>query len=236
MTPPTSYHDYARITGTASAPVGLIESTNYLEDDWDDNSLTSRTNPSDGVYAHPDANEAGDTLIGRYRPEWNVKDPTNTTVNSGTLVIPQNSDDTSKTVAVPSNFITGSFSSDIGINSAGTSGERSVFSFISKAVDPSTVQDFYGIRKNSESSESNDDLSKFVGGSLTILITGPTTSNNTKNYEATRDTYGDFEFFSSATSYGTAVDTDIVTTNTVLLYSSASSSNYDALFDNLVVQ
>ncbi|MFB6244863.1 MAG: hypothetical protein ABEJ03_00790 [Candidatus Nanohaloarchaea archaeon] len=35
---------------------GPAEITNYLEDDWGDNSLTSRSNTKDDLFAHPDAN------------------------------------------------------------------------------------------------------------------------------------------------------------------------------------
>lgn len=46
---------------------------NYVEDDWNDNAITSRTSPETDIFHHPSGNtQAGDVLTGMYRPEWTV--------------------------------------------------------------------------------------------------------------------------------------------------------------------
>ena len=70
--------------------VGLDARSMFLEDDWEDNAVETRSNADDDVFAHPQSNEAGDMLIGRYRPSWVVTGGS-PTASSGQLVLPDNS-------------------------------------------------------------------------------------------------------------------------------------------------
>ena len=62
------------------------ELTNYIEDDWNDNSLTNRSAKEKGLYYSYSEGGTGDLLKGVYRPKWKVMRGS-PTVTSGELVI-----------------------------------------------------------------------------------------------------------------------------------------------------
>lgn len=59
------------IVGYEASGGSIKSRTYYLEDDWDDNALSGRTDPESGPFFYQEvSNQPGDTLVGQYRPEW----------------------------------------------------------------------------------------------------------------------------------------------------------------------
>lgn len=71
----------------------LSEINNYIEDNWNDNALSNRTNSETGYFLHPSDSlindfEAGDVLKGMYRPDWTAT-AGSPTVSSGSVEFKQ---------------------------------------------------------------------------------------------------------------------------------------------------
>lgn len=221
---------YGVEAGSILAQLGLAEIANYLEDDWGDNSLTSRSSTEDGVFAHPDANEAGDMLIGRYRPDWNTVEGSPSASSEELNFSGSNS--VADALLVSSNFTVGSFSFNFRQTNAGDPLRVWIFS---SSFNGYTRGGSGGIARPVDSyfvATEQSALSKDDSGSKTNLVTGTSISDTNNHSESvTRNSYGDFEFFVDSTSQGTATDT----TFTESLFVGVSSRS-NVTMDNLVIQ
>lgn len=206
--------------------VGLPDINNYLEDDFGDNALTSRTNPDDGVYAHPDANVAGDVFVGRYRPEWNI---TSGSPSSSDGVLSTVGGATVQSIITTSEFSSGEWSFD--------------FQFLSDPTNRAAYVDFIGVSPslNSDGRPNNGYAVQMLNfGELNLdqnntdLIVGSWSNDTSKNsIRVTRTSYGEFELFNNGTSVGTTTDT---THNNSQILGFANDTESALEFDNLVVQ
>lgn len=207
--------------------VGLPDINNYLEDDFGDNALTSRTNTNDGVYAHPDANVAGDVFIGRYRPVWNNTSGAVTAQNTRAEF--SNGDSTIARINTPSSFNTGSWEWAVEVTSApGTGGvELGAFS------DSLDLLAGNGIAIN-VTSNGNYNLLEVVSGNPDTFIDAPSISYGSEIvYRLNRDSYGNFEVFTDGTSDGTATNTF---TPEAIYSGIQSRADVDVYVNNLVIQ
>lgn len=211
---------------------GETEIANYLEDDWGDNALSSRTSTSDGVYAHPDANEAGDVLIGRYRPEWKIVSGSSL-VSSGELVW-DDSDGDNFFYATPSSFTVGSWQMDISISTSDSTDHGVALYLISSeaAIGPSdaystcaTDSSIYRLRKKDS-------------GSTTTIISGSWSVDGAYHTsKTTRDSYGNWELFNDGVSEGTTTDTFLPETRYAMIRFDESGTGTSTIkADNLVVK
>lgn len=209
----------------ASAP---IAQTNYLEDDWNDNKLTNRDNPTDGFFTHPQANEAGDTLIGRYRPEWSVGFGS-INVSNGQIDETPTSDSRLDT---SSQFVTGSWSIDLHIDPQGTGNDNVQWRVISADDD----SNYWQMVWSDDGTSYN--ITKSDGGSNTNIVSSSHNPTSNTTCKTTRDAYGNFELFESGVSKGTGTDTflpDPVTQEFDFNSPSDGGSAGTWKFDNLVV-
>lgn len=219
-------------------PLGETEITNYLEDDWGDNALTSRSSTNDGVFAHPDANEAGDVLIGRYRPEWNTV-TAGFSVSGGVINWDGSSDDDA-TIRTNSNFVIGSWEIDVHFTTLGNGDDSVKLSFINTtpngggSVNP---DDGY---QQMQLDDGSHLLRRYDGGASTNIISsswgGGSGDTDNHTYKTTRDAYGDWEIFEDASSDGTATDTNYKKTAEVSLACFESGGGSVVDIDNLVVK
>lgn len=211
---------------------GLTELSNYIEDDWNDNSLTSRSNTVDGVFAHPDANEAGDVLIGRYRPEWNVTNGS-PTASSGVLNL-NNSSGTDTVMVIPSNMSVGSWQYDWTLTNTDTSNAVTIQYHIMSQTTTALQDGYESTTYYSGTVESWHLDVRQGGGSTTTIINGSNTKDtNTHTREVTRDSYSNWEMFNDGVSAGTANDSTFTSGEYEIIYGQAGTSDFTA--DNLVV-
>lgn len=211
--------DAGRIENVSFKPsefiLGLTEIQNYLEDDWNDNRLTDRewrsSDISQGVFAHPDANEAGNTLIGRYRPEWNRVDPTTHNIIDGELVIPgdKDSNENEEVIATPSNVMSGTYKFDFRGSPLPSEGGNALnLSFISDGYTLLNINNKVYINIRWTDGGSDYRLVKDDSGTISDLISpGWTPDTNTHTSEFSRSSFGDYELFLDGVSQGTTTDT-----------------------------
>jgi len=199
---------------------------NYIEDDWDDNALSGRTNPSKDVYYSITESGTGDLLKGVYRPRWRNVVPIFTS-NSGNIsaVNSELSLNTESAAATSSNVDVGSWKHDFRLSSSGNTtniGARQIHQDDNNHV--------YTIAR---ADGTNYKLYKKVSGSNFKIISA-TWPNDTSwhTHELTRSSYGEYELFFEATSKGTATDTFLPDVNQFRFY----TVNIGADFDSLVIQ
>lgn len=211
--------------------VGLATIANYLEDDWGDNALSSRTGAADGAYAHPAANEAGDTLIGRYRPNWAVESGSPSATNNE-LQLPDGST-TEQTVSTPSEMTTGSFEIkyQFAANPSNGALHYSVLCSDFSLVANVTTDSGYEAR-----TVHNGDynLTRRDSGSATdIIVSSWSVDTNQHTKRVTRNSYSSFELFLDGASKGTATD-GTFTESVVQFIGNNSTDRVD--IDDLVVK
>lgn len=202
--------------------------TNYLEDDWDDNSLTSRTSASKDVFEQIGDGGAGDLLKGVYRPRWETESGSPSATNNELQL--SDGSTTVQAVSTPSAFTVGRWEWDHDYNTNPTSGgTRLYFIAQNSGADPN---DAYAIEVLHDT---NLDLIKDSGGSESTLINGSRTDNtSTQNYDVTRDSYGGFELFNDGdVSQGTSTDTTHAESLYLVLRNSANARSDN---DNLVMK
>lgn len=218
----------ARVATYRSALSGTpVAEDNYLSDDWNDNKLTSRDSPSDGFFAHPQANEAGDTLIGRYRPVWETFSGTPSAAG-GVMVL-----GSGDAVQTNSRFVTGSWEADITWNAGDDNMYWNIIanSLTQRAADLN-LEDGYYFHGDPTGGGGGSDLQKDNGGTNSILVSGDAPPQSTQTIKLTRDSYGGFEYIQAGASKGTATDTTF-TSSEWLYISGGSTASVDC--DNLVV-
>lgn len=165
----------------------------YLEDDWGDDSLTSRSNASDGVFTHPTANEAGDVLIGRYRPEWTG----NASATNNRLEFP--GDGATSYVETPTSLQTGSWKFD-GAHLTENGGGDNIHFHPLYAGSNNNYDRLFG-----DSNHSTLNFRQLKAGTNTLIISATwNVDTNVHTEELTRDSYGNWESIHDGTSKGTA--------------------------------
>ena len=221
------------IDGVVAWTAGEPTIANYLEDDWGDNSLSTRTNPADGVYASPSAIRAGDTLIGRYRPEWSVTNGS-PSATSGYLSLPGN-DTTPDRLRTTSKWTTGTLQYDARQTTLQSSSTTAliIMSFIHQ--DPNN-KIFSYFRDDSGTTQFRR-LTKTVSGTGTELIKNDTTPDtNWHTTKITRSAYGDWEAFWDGVSYGTATDSFLPDNNHRVRIKKQGYQANELRMDNVVYQ
>lgn len=219
--------DWYPVDGSNPIVAALAEITNYLEDDWDDNSLTNRTNADSDVFAHPSSNEAGDVLIGRYRPEWTTENGSPTATNSRLEL----SD--GDLLATKSEQDTGEFSFDFQTNGDDTGGIS--FSFIKQTTQYRNGKSSYtGYYNYIQGDGGTFSIARTDSGSFGTNVVETSWSGDNSSFHrsrVTRDSYGDFELFLDGTSKGTGTDSTYQTSRFLALYSGLAN---DVYIDNMV--
>lgn len=218
--------------------MGLSKIANYLEDDWGDSSLSSRSNSDEGYFLHPSDGltgsgdyEPGDALKGVYRPEWAVTGGSYSTSN-GALVSGGNLDDV---VGTPSDMNVGSWKLDFTMGANTSNTDVHTFAFMDRDVtdhgaNDGTPDNGYIIQTRTEG---NYELRVRSGGFSTDLIRsswGVDTVTHTE--EVNRDSYADLELFLDGASQGTATDTTYSSARHLGIYSRYGNG---WTYDNLVV-
>ena len=225
--------------------LGLDTIENYIEDDWEDNSLTNRTSPEDGPYAHSNANEAGDVLIGRYRPVWNTVNISNTVVqnNRVEMTVPTNSNGgIYNSFTTTSEFTTGSWSVDLQLDQT-ESGTGSHIFFYGLMTDGSRALSSGNSICIQSSTESDVGLRKIESGSPTYIISMTSTNTSLTNqltFTVARDSYGNYELLEDGSSRGTTTDSFVppLVEQSIMTYQSNQSEPPEVTFyvDNLAVK
>ena len=220
---------------------GEEQIANYLEDDFDDNSLTSRSNTNDGVYAHPDANVAGDVFIGRYRPEWNatVNDSGSVSATNGRVEFSEaGPEEVTGAISVPSDFTTGSFQSDVNWVTRGSGDDNFTVQYISDSYkvpgDSNQYPDNGVLTQTTDTGTPS--LVKSESGSGAGIVSSTVTSDSyTESF--TRDSYGNYEYIIDGASQGTTTDTFLPEDPSYVQVALRGSSGGSTVsIDNLVVQ
>lgn len=222
---PLTNPTFSQLTvGARKSISGIKEISNYLEDDFDDNSLTNRSNTDDGVYPAPDSNYAGDVLVGRYRPQWQKFDlPSEISATNGVLKI--NNTGNSPEVRTASQLNFGSWKEDFksGSSSCSFTNCRIQFRFIgsykgdnlSHRADVGTGE--FVVEKNG-----------------TIVINGSwSVDTNTHTRRITRDVFGNTEQFLDGTSQGTS---QVSLSGSSDYLAERVSQDTSVEIDNLVIQ
>lgn len=221
--------------------MALSEITNYLEDDWGDNSLTGRSNSDEGYFLHPSDNlisdyEAGDALKGVYRPEWEILQSSSVYTGNSNLQL----SGTDNAVATPSNLDTGSWSFDFSKTSnteANNYYSVSFFATTRTLFDVSYTRDGYAIFGNLNN-EISTQIRKSDSGSVTDLLnTSHADDTATHTMEVTRSVFGEFELLYDGVSQGTTTDTTFTDTKYIIFsYDDKNGSGLTVIYDNLVVK
>lgn len=200
-----------------------IAQTNYLEDDWNDNKLTNRDNPTDGFFTHPQANEAGDTLIGRTRPVWETESGSPSATNQQLEL--SAGDTTEQNVSTPTGFTTGSWEFDFKAEADPTS-NNFVLQGIREDANNKAVRLAIG-------QDGTLLLEKEQSGAFTTIVSGSWGDDlNTHTLKITRDSFGAQELFNDGASQGTGTDTFLPTPKLLFL---RQILNAPVNIDNLVV-
>lgn len=195
------------------------EINNYIEDDWNDNAVTNRTNASKGYYYNYHTGGSGDLLKGVYRPRW-IAETGSISASNGKLQL-----GTDALAVTPSDITVGTFQVNFTLSNSGTLGTHGC--------------DWLRIDGNNRYSSTYDGnqgyaLDKVVNGSGTELLTASYSQTETQREDRmTRNSYGNIETFTDGSSNGTTTDTDITESNQIGL---GGSYNASMDHDNLIVQ
>ena len=224
--------------------LGLDDIENYIEDDWGDDSLTNRSNTSDGVYAAPSANKAGEVLIGRYRPEWNITfsaPNSSVSVSNGEVSISQSDNDTS-IITTPTQIHTGEWSADIYVDGEGDEYTGADFAIIVETDGSSgrgsQLDNSVYISSRNTSGSLNDSLIEQDNGAVTKLVDfGDNSDAGYDTYSVTRDSFGNYEAFRNGSSKGTTSSSYLPKPNyTSLMAAKSTNVSHTVKFDNLVIK
>ena len=198
--------------------------TNYLEDDWDDNSLTGRTDPQKDVFYQYSTGGTGDLLKGVYRPRWETESGS-PSASSGYVAA------TNGVVKTPSEVTVGEFTVEHRLTQSIGDDFSDAFDFI--AQNSGTYYRYYKA-DNTGSPTPSARLDVSVGGSSTTLISWSWAHDTVFHTESvTRDSYGNFEAFEDGQSEGTVTDTQITESDMIIL---RMNHDFETQYDNLVVQ
>lgn len=218
--------------------MALSQLTNYLEDDWNDNALTSRTGSTEGYFLHPSDSltgagdyEAGDALKGVYRPDWNVTVGTIDTSN-GYVDFQNTSGDSF--ISTPSEFLVGSWEFDWRKSATFSSGNTSV-NFFFMAQNNDSVASSYTYKLYFGQSNRNAAIDKYDASNNRTELIGWIQARDENYHDArvTRDSNGNFEAFEDGVSQGTANDTTFKSVSYITL--AGGGGDVDMHMDNLVV-
>lgn len=188
--------------------------TNYLEDDWNDGTLSGRTNAAKDVFYQYGTGGTGDLLKGVYRPHWIGEDTGDLTVTNGELECALQATHGTGAQAVKiyttSNQTVGSWQWDIkhgDTTGSTTAGNTMTYFFICDHTGDRYTGNSLLIVFHDRTDTNNTMLQKCVNGTNTALIAVQETLWTTyKPQRATRDSYGNFEMFFDGVSKGTATD------------------------------
>lgn len=216
------------IVGYEAAGGEIKSRTYYLEDNWDDNALSSRSNPTSGPWFYqPVPNQPGDTLVGRYRPDWTIPSGTPSATNQR-VEFPDSNANGIQEIVTDTDITVGSWQWDFTSAANVDAGSGSGLVFIwqdsnNKWFTPAQGDDEVALRKTD------------AGTTTTIYKASATVDDgNPHTIEQQRDDAGNFETFVDGASIGTGSDTFLPTPNLMRYY----SSNWEAkvYLDNLKVQ
>lgn len=202
------------------------EITNYLEDDWDDNALSGRSNSEKGIYYQYGDGGAGDLLKAVYRPLWTVTGG-NPSVQSGSVVFGGTDADAIET---PADMQTGEWEYDFTWTD---NQDWDTFSF-------KIFQDgsnHFRFELKSDNADPDFKLVKIESGSSSHIIDSSWEDDqgiqHTVRY--TRDSYGEFELFYDGASQGTGTDT-FTLTNMVYKFDWGGQGGGTVEFDNFTAK
>lgn len=217
----------------------IEEATNYIEDDWADNSLTTRTGSEAGYFLHPSDKlqdedvEAGTVLKGIYRPRWeNVSGSVDT---SDSDVRASNSG--SPKIVTPSDLEAGSVSFEWSWIAIGSDADA-FFGMMFSSYPQTGFDNFVSIYFRDSGSADP------YGYSLRIRENGadrfPIDSiwdgdKELHSSKLTRTTYGEYELFYDNTSVGTSTDTFKPENYEFALQWGDSNGGSEIKIDNLVI-
>lgn len=202
---------------------------NYIEDDWDDNALTSRSNPEKGLFYQYGDGGTGDLLKGVYRPRWEVTTGTVNATNSELLL----QGGTSAQCRTQSILTVGSWQVDIEYQSGASAGTYICFLFEENfGTGTRPNQGYYFKVSNS----SQFDIRKNDNGTYSTVVSDSSDFNftNLATCLVERDSYGNFEGFKDGSSIGTGNDTQFSRADGRLAMYNGTGS--DITIDNFAVQ
>lgn len=203
----------------------------YIDDDWDDNALTGRSNPETGAFLHPAGDtEAGDCLVGMYRPEWTTVSGM-PSATSGYLSLPSDGT-TEQIVETQTRFEIGEWKYDARFvsNPSGT------FGFYRHEPLLLDASNDWFIDKVGDSASVNFKLGKNESGTTTKVISGSwTNDSNWHTDRLTRSPYADWELFHDGTSQGTATDSYMPNYETAR-FRAGNNTSIEKRVDNFTAQ
>ena len=206
---------------------------NYIEDDWNDNALTGRSNTEKDVFYQYYDSGTGDLLKGVHRPRWRHVSGTVDATNQ--RVEMYGDDSVQKVIETPSSLTVGSWTVDHRFNSIGDD-------FLAVSIICDNVNDYgigrtqngYWFGDRSGGSSPSYDLFVAEGGGNTRIIDAQSPQDtNWHTSECTRDIYGNFELIRDGTSQGTGTDT---TYNETAAMALGDCNTENVMYDNLAVQ
>lgn len=218
------------------------EINNYIKDDWDDNALSGRTNAQKGYYKNYYDDGTGDLLKGVYRPVWNnQRNNGNLSVGSGTVTYNNDTDsnDAGENLVVPSALTSGEWSFDVTVTTSSSDGDGVALMMMQQQLTASS--DFYGTGYWMFLADSDASykfrISRLDNGSVTELNTSSWSGdNNTHTFTATRDSFGNMEYFEDGGSKGTATDSTYLETKVTGISFRDSQGGITVDVDNFVAK
>lgn len=191
------------------------EIANYIEDDWNDNALNSRSNAERGYYYNYHTGGTGDLLKGVYRPRWIIANGS-PSASGGTLNLPAG-DSTQQAVQTPSELSVGKWQYDFQFQERTQSANRGLRLVL---INPSASA-VYSVQI-----QTDGDFELHVDdGGQTILISGSWGADTSLyTIELTRDSYSNWELFRDSTSQGTATNSNNTSFTQVDIYNNTKDS------------
>lgn len=209
------------------------EINNYIEDDWNDNSLTSRSASEKGYYYNYQDGGTGDLLKGVYRPRWESTGAGGS-ISSSNGYIQVARDGTSsvtKSASTPSAIIPTEISWELYLTGQSTNKMQS----ISIITDEEPRENMGNEVSCGFDSADPRALSIAENGVTRNILSTPTVASDTwHTARVTRSTYGEYEVFSNGSSVGTV--TDSFTPNPGYIGVKTIHTNATTRADNLLVQ
>lgn len=220
------------IDGSVVYTADIAGINNYLEDDFGDNALSGRTNADSGAFHYQEVpNQPGDTLVGRYRPEWTAENGS-PGADNGSLALPAG-DTTMQMVSLASTFVTGEWVFDQWFSTSPSTNATAWTLFSqSKTISRNRLIPGYfiallnGSDFNFYKEDSSNTTTKLIDASRS---SGETTQ---ATFRTTRDNNGNWEIFEDGTSNGTATDTTYTSGKWTAI---GNNSDAESRADNLQV-
>lgn len=212
------------LVGYEAAGGEITSRTYYIEDDWGDNALSGRTDPTSGPWFYqPVPSQPGDALLGRYRPEWDVLSGS-PSASSGVLTVPSTTNDPA--LHTDAQMAAGTWKIDFSY--AGTSGTNSS-QFT--PIEGETTGRWMTLNPH----QGTGDYKLNVNATDIISATwSPNTNWHTAQCD--RSDGGSYEIFLDGTSKGTATDSSAVPDEKRYVHIITFSSGNDCSYDDLQVQ